>query len=188
MSNRKTAFTEEDLYGPSGRPHASDVHQDKLQNCYFLAPIGALAEQQPDRIRDAIRFDSETGEFTARLYSPPNAGERQAGQSATTEAIMASRYKPSSWRGFIAGSIIVCATVACNSLQSSEKILDHLTKLPAPEPMLSIDTHEMTAEKSEMSTSLDSYLDGRYRIINQRFVLSRPGFSEGALLGSQAGQ
>ena len=85
MSNRKAAFTEEDLYGPSGRPHASDIHQDKLQNCYFLAPVGALAEQQTDRIRDAIRFDSETGNFTVRLYRPPNAAERQAGQSGPIE-------------------------------------------------------------------------------------------------------
>lgn len=85
MSNRKIGFTEEELFGPSGRPHASDVRQDKLQNCYFLAPIGALAEQQPDRIRDAIRFDPSTGEFTVRLYRPPNAAERQAGQSGPIE-------------------------------------------------------------------------------------------------------
>lgn len=67
MSNRKTQFTEESLYGPSGRPQASDIHQDILQNCYFLAPIGALAEQQPDRIRDPMRLNSETGDFTVRL-------------------------------------------------------------------------------------------------------------------------
>ena len=57
MSNRKTHFAEEDLYGPSRRPQSTDIRQDELQNCYFLAPIGALAEQQSDRIRDAIRFD-----------------------------------------------------------------------------------------------------------------------------------
>ncbi len=88
MSNRKTGFTEEDFFGPSGRPHASDVRQDKLQNCYFLAPIGAMAEQQPDRIRDAIRFDPETGDFTVRLYRPPNATERQAGQTDPVETFI----------------------------------------------------------------------------------------------------
>lgn len=57
MSNRKKHFAGEDLYGPSRRPQSTDIRQDELQNCYFLAPIGALAEQQSDRIRDAIRFD-----------------------------------------------------------------------------------------------------------------------------------
>ncbi len=88
MNNRKTQFKEESLYGSSGRPQASNIHQDILQNCYFLAPIGALAEQQPDRIRDAIRFDPNTGDFTVRLYRPPNAGERQAGQSDPVETFI----------------------------------------------------------------------------------------------------
>ena len=88
MSNRKTHFAEEDLYGPSRRPQSADIRQDELQNCYFLAPIGAMAEQQPDRIRDAIRFDPETGDFTVRLYRPPNATERQAGQTDPVETFI----------------------------------------------------------------------------------------------------
>ena len=84
MNNRRQ-YTAEGLYATDGRPRASDIVQDKLYNCYFLAPIGALAEQQPDRIRDAIGFNSETGDFTVRLYRPPNAAERQAGQSGPIE-------------------------------------------------------------------------------------------------------
>jgi hypothetical protein len=40
----KRQYTEADLYGADGRPHATDIHQDKLFNCYFLAPIGTLCE------------------------------------------------------------------------------------------------------------------------------------------------
>lgn len=188
MSNKTIRYTEESLYENNGKARALDIHQDKLSNCYFLAPIGVLAEQQPDRIRDAIRFDAGTGNFTVRPYSPPNASEQQAGQSDADETFMASQLKPSSWRRFIAGSITLCMTVACSSLQSSDSVLDHLAGLPAPQPTLSIDTREMTTQKSEMAASLDAYLDGRYRIIDQRFALSRPGFSEGALLESQAAQ
>lgn len=74
-----------DLYGPDGRPRASDIDQDRIFNCYFLAPIGTLGEQQPDRIRDAIRFNPETGDFAVRLYRPPNADERSRGQTSPVE-------------------------------------------------------------------------------------------------------
>jgi len=70
-----------DLYGMDGRPHASDIAQDRLYDCYFLAPMGALSEKQPDRIRDAIGFDARTGEFTVKLYRPPNTQERSQGQA-----------------------------------------------------------------------------------------------------------
>jgi hypothetical protein len=82
----KQEFTAADLYGADGRPHAADIHQDKLFNCYFLAPIGTLGEQQPDRIQDAIRFNAETGDFTVSLYRPPNAQEKSHGQTGPIPA------------------------------------------------------------------------------------------------------
>ncbi len=43
---------------------------------------GAIqGEQQPDRIRDAIRFNPEAGDFTVTLYRPPSAQERSQGQT-----------------------------------------------------------------------------------------------------------
>jgi Calpain family cysteine protease len=77
----KQAFTAADLYGANGRPHAADIDQDELFNCYFLAPIGTLGEQQPERIQDAIRFNAETGDFTVSLYRPPNVQEKSQGQT-----------------------------------------------------------------------------------------------------------
>lgn len=92
MAKQERQYTAKDFYGPDDRPHAADVRQDNIYNCYFLAPMGALGEQQPDRIRDAIRFDPETGDFTVRLYRPPNAGERDQGrQTPIKESIVVSQ-------------------------------------------------------------------------------------------------
>lgn len=85
MAKRERQYTAADLYGPDGRPHAADIRQDDVYNCYFLAPMGALGEQQPDRIRDAIRFDAQTGDFTVRLFRPPNAQERGQGRTEPIE-------------------------------------------------------------------------------------------------------
>ncbi|MGH8082245.1 MAG: XVIPCD domain-containing protein [Lysobacter sp.] len=74
-------YTAADLYGADGRPHASDIAQDRLYDCYFLAPMGALGERQPDRISDAIGFNDKSGEFTVTLYRPPNTQERGQGQT-----------------------------------------------------------------------------------------------------------
>jgi hypothetical protein len=72
MSRHNRQFTAADLYGVDGRPRAVDIDQDKIYNCYFLAPMGTLGERQPDRIRDAIRFNDETGNFTALKQDLPN--------------------------------------------------------------------------------------------------------------------
>jgi hypothetical protein len=85
MNNRSRQYTADDLYGADGRPHAAHIDQDNIYNCYFLAPMGALSEQQPDRVRDAIRYNAETGDFTVRLYRPPNAQEQAGGQTRPIE-------------------------------------------------------------------------------------------------------
>ena len=85
-------YTAADLYGVDGRPRASDIDQDRLYDCYFLAPMGALGERQPDRIRDAIGFNAEAGEFTVTLYRPPNTLERGQGQAdPVRESIVVSQ-------------------------------------------------------------------------------------------------
>lgn len=92
MAREARRYTNADLYGADGRPRAADIHQDEIYNCYFLAPMGSLSERQPDRIRDAIRFNAETGDFTVTLYRPPNAQERNQGQSdPIPEAIVVSQ-------------------------------------------------------------------------------------------------
>ena len=58
-----------------GRPQSSDIKQDDIFNCYLVSTMGALAAQQPDRIRDAIRYEPpadnrEDGTFQVTLYHP----------------------------------------------------------------------------------------------------------------------
>ncbi|MFQ6309044.1 XVIPCD domain-containing protein [Lysobacter capsici] len=79
--SKERQYTATDLYGADGRPRASDIDQDRLYNCYFLAPIGSLGERQPDRIRDAIGFNADAGEFTVTLYRPPSMQERGQGKA-----------------------------------------------------------------------------------------------------------
>jgi Calpain family cysteine protease len=70
---KKPGFTDQQLYGSDGQPRSADIRQDDLNNCYFLAPMGAITEQQPDRIRDAIRYqpdpkNPDAGVFIVTLH------------------------------------------------------------------------------------------------------------------------
>jgi hypothetical protein len=60
-------FDEQDLYA-GGKPSATDIQQDRIGDCYFVATLAAVAEKQPDRIRDAIKFDPATGNYTVTLH------------------------------------------------------------------------------------------------------------------------
>jgi hypothetical protein len=59
-----------DLYGPSGNPSEQDIMQNSLGDCYFVATLGAVADQQPGRIKNAISFDVSTGTFNVKMYRP----------------------------------------------------------------------------------------------------------------------
>lgn len=70
-------FDSADLYGSAGLPQAHDIDQDDIGDCYFVATLAALAEQQPDRIQNAIEFDPGTGTFTVALHVPTLHGIQQ---------------------------------------------------------------------------------------------------------------
>jgi hypothetical protein len=61
-------WTEKDLYGPDG-PKGADIDQGSLGNCYFVASLGAFANQQPELIKRAITYDPATQNFTVTLYT-----------------------------------------------------------------------------------------------------------------------
>lgn len=60
-------FDAADLYGAGG-PSSADIRQDALGDCYFVATLGAVAQQQPGAVRDMIGFDARTGDYTVRLF------------------------------------------------------------------------------------------------------------------------
>ncbi|MCB1215305.1 MAG: hypothetical protein KDK66_07495 [Deltaproteobacteria bacterium] len=60
-------FDAKDLYDPSGNPKGSDINQDALGDCYFVATLGAIADQQPDQIKNAIQYEEKSGKFTVTL-------------------------------------------------------------------------------------------------------------------------
>lgn len=60
-------FDAQDLYVGSG-PRGADIDQDNLGDCYLVATMGAIADKQPDRIRNAIQFDPATGNYTVTLH------------------------------------------------------------------------------------------------------------------------
>lgn len=90
MSSNEQQYTDTRLYGPSGQPQSADIQQDRLYDCFLLAPMGALAAQQPDRIRDAIQYrpdpnNPNAGVFNVTLHHP----ERGVQQVEVTQADVA---------------------------------------------------------------------------------------------------
>lgn len=61
------AYTDQNLYGKGG-PRASDIQQDSFGDCYFVATLGAVAQENPAAIRNAISYDAKTQSFNVRLY------------------------------------------------------------------------------------------------------------------------
>lgn len=60
-------FDASDLYHSTG-PTAADIKQDSLGDCFFVATLGAIADQQPQVIRDAISYDASTESFDVTLH------------------------------------------------------------------------------------------------------------------------
>lgn len=67
-------YTDKDLYGQSGKPQAADIAQGQLGDCYFIAPLGSIANQQPATIQNAISYNADTQTFTVTLYQPGHSG------------------------------------------------------------------------------------------------------------------
>lgn len=60
-------FDDSRLYEGRG-PQPSDIQQDALGDCYFVSAAGAIAQQQPQVIRDAISYDPKTQSFNVTMY------------------------------------------------------------------------------------------------------------------------
>ncbi|MFL0178404.1 MULTISPECIES: DUF4226 domain-containing protein [unclassified Mycobacterium] len=59
-------WTANDLYPHD--PTAADVKQDSVGDCYLDATMGAIANANPQWIKDRIQFDDQTGTFDVTLW------------------------------------------------------------------------------------------------------------------------
>lgn len=59
-------WTDEDLYPHD--PTAADVKQDSVGDCYLDATMGAIANANPQWIKDRIGYDAQTGIFDVTLW------------------------------------------------------------------------------------------------------------------------
>lgn len=63
-------WTEDDLY--NGDPSLDDIQQTTMNDCYLAAVMGAIANTNPEFVRNMITYDEETGNFYVKLYTGPN--------------------------------------------------------------------------------------------------------------------
>jgi hypothetical protein len=68
MGKQAPQYTDQQLYGVNGQPQLADVKQDLIFNCYLVSSMGAIAAQQPDRIRDAIRYEPDASNPSAGVF------------------------------------------------------------------------------------------------------------------------
>ncbi len=74
----QVTFTDKDLYATSNaatQPKIDDVRQGSLGNCWFASTLGAMAQQQPERIVDAIAYDEATQTFSVRFFAEDEKGK-----------------------------------------------------------------------------------------------------------------
>ena len=101
-----------------------------------------MAEAQPDRIRDAIRFNPDTGEFTVRLYRPPNAAERNKGLTDPIEQSISVSQEDIRYN--IRREVAAPSTIAVIALEGSAAVLEgrrmalFSSPLPLAAPLLTL--------------------------------------------------
>ena len=93
-----------------------------------------------------------------------------------------------------AGVIILPALFVLTGCQTQSALARNDVLIPlqewtTPEPRDSVSPQgEQDAAKTAMVRWIEQYLKGEYQVVDQHFVLTEPGFTEGASIGSKANQ
>lgn len=85
--------------------------------------------------------------------------------------------------------LAACLLSGCQTVKPGNSVLDRLQESATPAPRDSPSPpHEQRRPKTEMAQWLEQYLNEKYRlvVVDQRFVLTEPGFTDGARIGSKA--
>jgi uncharacterized protein YukE len=67
LGENTNRWTDKDLYPHD--PTAADVNQDSIGDCYLDSTMGAIANANPQWIKDRIRYDDKTGNFQVSLWN-----------------------------------------------------------------------------------------------------------------------
>lgn len=87
-------------------------------------------------------------------------------------------------------ALLMCSMVAgCQTVKPANPTLVDLQAWATPEPLDRLSPpHEQRRAKTAMARWVEDYLKHEYRVIDQRFVLTAPGFTESASIGAKAHQ
>jgi len=98
------------------------------------------------------------------------------------------RFMRGAWASMLLA--LCCVIAACQTLPPQNDVLTDLQAwvMGSDEPTYIVAPNELPAERAAMAQWVEQYMSGQYRVIDQRYVLGDPGFTEGAMLGSKAMQ
>lgn len=85
--------------------------------------------------------------------------------------------------------LMCCVLAGCQTVKPANSTLKDLQEWATPEPLDRLSPpREQVRAKAAMVRWTEQYLKYEYRVIDQRFVLTAPGFTESASVGSKANQ
>ncbi|MGO1070011.1 hypothetical protein [Lysobacter sp. CA199] len=85
--------------------------------------------------------------------------------------------------------LVCCALTSCKTVEPANRTLKDLQEWATPEPYDSVSPeYEQRRAKAAMVQWVEQYLKHEYRVIDRRFVLTAPGSTDGAAIGSKAHQ
>lgn len=82
-----------------------------------------------------------------------------------------------------------CALMGCRTIEPANRTLESMQEWATPEPLDRLSpANEQRRAKAEMVRWVEGYLEREYRVVGRRFVLTAPGSTDGAAIGSKAHQ
>ncbi|QQQ00092.1 hypothetical protein [Lysobacter enzymogenes] len=82
-----------------------------------------------------------------------------------------------------------CALASCKTIEPTNSTLKDMQEWATPEPLDRLSSaNEQRRAKAAMVRWVERYLKHEYRVVGRRFVLTAPGSTDGAAIGSKAHQ
>jgi hypothetical protein len=82
-------YDDSSLYGAGG-PSGNDIEQNTYGDCYYVATLAAVANENPNAIRNAISYDEKTQSFNVTLYDANGQPQVQNVTQAEIDANIAT--------------------------------------------------------------------------------------------------